>query len=57
MMNRPDTHAPVDPDTRTPARLLWATAIVASALCVVAFVLWGIYGHVMLFDMIIALCM
>ena len=40
----------------TPYRLLWSTGIVVFVLCVVAFVLWGIYGASILFDMIVALC-
>ena len=40
----------------TPCRLLWSTGIVAFALCVAAFVLWGINGASTLFDMIVALC-
>jgi hypothetical protein len=40
----------------TPYRLLWSTGIVAFALCVVTFVLWGINGAGTLFDMIVALC-
>ena len=40
----------------TPCRLLWSTGIVAVALCIVAFVLWGINGANTLFDMIVAFC-
>ena len=40
----------------TPYWLLWSTGIVACALCVIAFVLWGINGAITLFDMIVALC-
>ena len=40
----------------TPYRLLWSTGIVAFVLCVVAFVLWGINGASIRFDMIVALC-
>jgi hypothetical protein len=39
-----------------PYWLLWSTGIVAFALCLVAFVLWGIYGANTLFDMIVAFC-
>jgi hypothetical protein len=39
-----------------PHRLLWATGIVAFVLGIVAFVLWGINGTGILFDMIVALC-
>ena len=44
------------PVAQTPHRLLWTTAIIATALCVVAFVLWVTNGPVLLFDMIVALC-
>jgi len=40
----------------TPYWLLWSTGIVAFAICMSAFVLWGINGVSTLFDMIIALC-
>ena len=40
----------------TPYWLLWSTGIVASVLCIAAFVLWGINGASTLFDMIVALC-
>ena len=40
----------------TPYWLLWSTGIVALALCVAAFVLWGINGAGTLFDMIVAFC-
>lgn len=39
-----------------PHRLLWATGIIAFVLGIVAFVLWGINGAGILFDMIVALC-
>jgi hypothetical protein len=39
-----------------PYRLLWSTGIVAVVLCIVAFVLWGINGGGILFDMLVALC-
>ena len=40
----------------TPYLLLWATGVVAFVLCAVAFVLWGIAGTSILFDVIVALC-
>ena len=40
----------------TPYWLLWSTGIVASVLCIAAFVLWGVNGASTLFDMIVALC-
>ena len=40
----------------TPYRLLWTMAILASGLCIVAFMLWGTHGPVILFDMMMALC-
>ena len=40
----------------TPYWLLWSTGIIASVLCIAAFVLWGINGAGTLFDMIVALC-
>ena len=39
-----------------PHRLLWSTAIVASPLGMIAFVLWGVNGARTLFDIIVALC-
>jgi hypothetical protein len=39
-----------------PHRLLWSTGIIAFVLAIVAFVLWGINGAGILFDMIVALC-
>jgi hypothetical protein len=39
-----------------PYRLLWFAGIVAFFLCIVAFVLWGINGAGILFDMMVALC-
>lgn len=44
------------PPANTPYWLLWSTGIVAFALCIVAFVLWGTNGASTLFDMIVALC-
>jgi hypothetical protein len=41
---------------KTPYLLLWATGVVAFVLCIVAFVLWGIAGTPILFDVIVALC-
>jgi len=40
----------------TPYLLLWSTGVVAFVFCMVAFVLWGITGSRMLFDMTSALC-
>jgi hypothetical protein len=40
----------------TPYRLLWSIGIVALALAIAAFVLWGLNGAGTLFDMIAALC-
>ncbi len=40
----------------TPYWLLWSTGIVASVLCIAAFVLWGVNGASTLFDMIVVLC-
>ena len=42
--------------SNTPYLLLWATGVVAFVLCAVAFVLWGIAGTPILFDVIVALC-
>jgi hypothetical protein len=39
-----------------PYRLLWSIGIVALVFCVIAFVLWGVYGAGTLFDMMIAMC-
>ena len=36
--------------------LLLSTGAVAFVLCMVAFVLWGLTGTGILFDMIVALC-
>ena len=44
------------PPANTPYWLLWSTGIIASVLCIAAFVLWGINGAGTLFDMIVALC-
>jgi hypothetical protein len=41
---------------RTPYRLLWSTGIVAAALGIAAFMLWGINGAGTLFDMMVAFC-
>ena len=40
----------------TPYRLLWVAGTAGLLLCIVAFVLWGLAGAGMLFDMIVALC-
>jgi hypothetical protein len=40
----------------TPSWLLWSTGIVAGVLAIAAFLLWGIHGATMLFDLIVALC-
>jgi hypothetical protein len=39
-----------------PYWLLWPVGIIAAVLCIVAFVLWGIYGAGTLFDAMVALC-
>ena len=44
------------PPTKPPYRLLWSIGIVASVLCIVAFVLWGVSGAGTLFDMVVAIC-
>jgi len=44
------------PPNDAPCRLLWSTGIVAFVLGVVAFVLWGVNGANILFDMIVAFC-
>jgi hypothetical protein len=36
--------------------LIWSAGITALALCLTAFMLWGINGPSILFDMIVALC-
>ena len=41
---------------RAPHWLLWSAGVVAAMLCVAAFLLWGLHGPSMLFDMIVALC-
>ena len=40
----------------TPYRMLWVTGTAAFLLCIAAFVLWGLGGAGMLFDMIVAFC-
>jgi len=40
----------------TPYRLLWAAGSAAFLLCIAAFVLWGLGGAGILFDMIVAFC-
>jgi hypothetical protein len=40
----------------TPYRLLWSAGIIAFVLGMTAFVLWGINGAGIMFDMIVALC-
>jgi len=53
----PNAAAPIDQRfPNTPHRLLWSTGIIAFVLGIVAFVLWGINGAGILFDMIVALC-
>ena len=42
------------PDTSY--RLLWAAGAVIALLCVAAFVLWGLGGPSILFDMVAAFC-
>lgn len=37
--------------------LLWPAGVVASVLCVAAFLLWGLGGASILLDTIIALCL
>ena len=44
------------PPAQTTHRLLWIAGVAASLLCVAAFLLWGVNGGGMLFDMIVALC-
>ena len=39
-----------------PYRLLGSTGIVAVVLSILAFVLWGINGAAILFDMMVAVC-
>ena len=39
-----------------PYRLLWVAGTAAFLLCIAAFVLWGLGGAGMLFDMIVAFC-
>jgi hypothetical protein len=54
---RAEQLSPAEPSPgSTPYRLLWSTGIVAFALCIVAFALWGINGASTLFDMIAAFC-
>jgi hypothetical protein len=36
--------------------LMWSAGVAALVLCLTAFVLWGINGASILFDMIVALC-
>jgi hypothetical protein len=40
----------------TPHRLLWVAGTATFMLCIAAFLLWGLGGAGMLFDMIIAFC-
>ena len=40
----------------TPRRLLWVAGTAASLLCIAAFLLWGLGGAGILFDMIVAFC-
>ena len=40
----------------TPYRLLWVAGAAAFLLCIAAFLLWGLGGAGMLFDMIVAFC-
>jgi hypothetical protein len=40
----------------TPYRLLWVAGTAAFLLCIAAFVLWGLGGAGILFDMIAAFC-
>jgi hypothetical protein len=40
----------------TPRRLLWSVGVAAFVLGICAFMLWGINGAVILFDMIAAFC-
>jgi len=40
----------------TPYRLLWLAGTAAFLLCIAAFLLWGLGGAGMLFDMIVAFC-
>jgi hypothetical protein len=45
------------PASATPYWLLWSSGIIAAALAIAAFLLWGTIGGSTLFDMIVALCM
>ena len=40
----------------TPYRLLWVVRTAAFLLCIAAFLLWGLGGAGMLFNMIVAFC-
>ena len=56
--NRPQpTGAAAEPSpTDNPYWLLWSSGVVAAVLCIVALVLWGIYGANTLFDVTVAFC-
>jgi hypothetical protein len=41
----------------TSSWMLWSIGFVAFMLCAVAFVLWGLNGASILFDMIVTLCL
>ena len=36
--------------------LLWTTGIVAASVAIVAFMVWGTQGPLLLLDMIVAMC-
>jgi len=40
----------------TPYRLLWVAGTAAFLLCITAFMLWGLGGAGILYDMILAFC-
>jgi hypothetical protein len=46
----------VHPSTYPSRWLVWSAGIAALTLCLTAFMLWGINGASILFDMIAALC-
>ena len=61
---RPAPHAVEDPTVQTTDALprnvhrllLWTAGAVVVAVCIAAFLLWGIYGPTYLFDLIAAYC-
>lgn len=40
----------------TPCRLLWIAGTAGLLLCIAAFVLWGLGGASILFDVVVAFC-